>query len=146
MPQRWIVTVSEDNLEGTLKHKLIGLPETRRSSVKGIRTGDTIVFYIGKKRAGYGGPKTSVSQFGHVAEVTGEYYVGNERIWMSRSKEVFLCRVPITVISEGRVGAAEVIPQLDFVRDKRKWGLHFLTGIRRISERDYETLLAAIAK
>ena len=146
MARRWIVTVSEDNLQETLKHNLIGLPQRRRNLVKRVQPGDTVVFYIGKKRAGYGGPKASVSQFGPIAEVTGEEFFSDAPIWGSKGGETFPSRVPISVRAEGRISAADVIPQLNFVRDKDKWGLYFLTGIREISEEDYKTLLAAIAK
>ena len=146
MAQRWIVTISEDNLQDTLKHNLIGLPERRRNLLKRVRLGDTVVFYVGKKRAGYGGPRASVSQFGPVAEVTGEEFFSEAPIWGSRGGDVFPSRLPISLVSEGRVNAADIIPHLSFVRDKGKWGLYFLTGVRELSEEDYKTLLAAIKK
>ena len=146
MAQRWIVTVSGDNLQDTLKHNLIGLPERRRNLLKKVRQGDTVVFYISKKRAGYGGPKSNVSQFGPIAKVTGEEFFSDAPIWRSRVKDVFPSRLPITIVSKGRVNAADVIPHLNFIKDKSKWGLHFFTGVRELSEEDYKTLLAAIKK
>jgi len=146
MAQRWIVTVSEDNLQETLKNNLVGLPERRRNLLKRVRPGDTVVFYIGKKRAGYGGPRASVSQFGPIAEVAGEEFFSDDPIWGVRGKERFPARLPICLVSEGRVNAADVTPRLNFVRDKNKWGLYFLTGIRELSEEDYKTLLAAITE
>lgn len=146
MAQRWIVTVSEDNLKETLKHNQIGLPERRRDLLKRVRPGDTVVFYIGKKRAGYGGPKSSVSQFGPIAKVTGEEFFSDAPIWRSRRGDSFPSRLPISLVLEGRVNAAEVIPHLSFTRNKDKWGLYFLTGIRAISEEDYKTLLTAIKR
>jgi len=145
MAQRWIVTVSEDNLQETLKHNLIGLPERRRNLLKRVRPGDTVVFYIGKKRAGYGGPTASVSQFGPIAEVTGEEFFSDVPIWGSRGRDVFPSRLPISLVSEGRVNAADVIPHLSFIQ-KSRWGLYFLTGIRELSEEDYKTLVASITK
>ena len=146
MSQTWIVTISEDNLQKTLKHNLIGLPERRRNLLKRVQQGDVVVFYIGKKRAGRGGPGASVSQFGPVAKVTGEEFSSDTPIWASKGNDLFRSRLPISLVSEGRVDAAIVIPHLDFVQNKDKWGLYFLTGIRKVSDEDYKTLLAAIKK
>jgi len=146
MAQKWIVTVSEDNLQKTLKHNLIGLPERRRNLLKRVQQGDVVVFYISKKRAGRGGPGASVSQFGPVAKVTGEEFAGDTPIWASKGNDLFRSRLPISLVSEGRVDAANVVPYLDFIRNKDKWGLYFLTGIRKVSEGDYKTLFAAIKK
>ncbi len=111
-----------------------------------LQQGDVVVFYIGKKRAGRGGPGASVSQFGPVAKVTGEEFASDTPIWASKGNDLFRSRLPISIMSEGRVDAAIVIPHLDFVQNKDKWGLYFLTGIRKVSEEDYKTLLAAIKK
>lgn len=144
MPQRWIVTISEDNLEETLKHELIGMPEGRRSLAKRMSPGDTIVLYVGKKRAGYGGPGASVSEFGPVVEVTRPEFHSDVPIWKSRSGEAFPCRVPVSLMSKGKAKAADVVPHLNFVRIKEKWGPYFLTGVRLISEDDYQRLVAAM--
>jgi len=146
LAQTWIVTISEDNLQETLKHNLIGLQERRRKLLTRVRPGDTVIFYIGKKRAGYGGPKGSVSQFGPIAEVTGEVFSSRAPIWESKGGEIFPARLPISMVSEGRINAADMIPQLNFVKNRGKWGLYFLTGIREVSEEDCTTLLAAIKK
>ena len=146
MDQKWIVTISEDNLQKTLQHNLIGLPERRRNLLKRVQQGDVVVFYIGKKRVGRGGPGASVSQFGPVAKVTGEEFASDTPIWASKGNDLFRSRLPISIVSEGRVAAAIVIPHLDFVQNKDKWGLYFLTGIRKVSEEDYKTLLTAIKK
>jgi len=146
LAQRYIVTISEDNLQETLKRKLIGLPERRSKLAKRIHPGDTIIFYIGKKRAGYGGPRASVSEFGPVVKVTDEGFFSDILIWNSRSGERFPYRLPISIVLEGRVKAGDVIPRLKFAQGKEKWGLYFLTGIREVSEEDCITLLAAIKK
>lgn len=146
MTQRWIVTISQDNLQETLKHNQIGLPERRRDLLKRVRPGDTVVFYIGRKREGYSGPRSSISQFGPVVKVTSEEFFSDVPIWRSRSGKLFPSRLSISLLSEGRVNAADVIPHLSFVRNKDRWGLYLLTGIRAISEEDYKTLLTAMKR
>jgi len=144
--QKYIVTISEDNLQETLKRKLIGLQERRSKLAKRIHPGDTIIFYISKKRAGYGGLRGSVSEFGPVVKVTGEEFFSDIPIWNSRSGERFPHRLPISIVWEGRVKAGDVIPHLKFAQGKERWGLYFLTGIREVSEEDCITLLTAIQK
>jgi predicted RNA-binding protein len=146
LANKWIVTISQDNLQETLKHKLIGLPEARRKVAKRIQPGDTVILYIGKKRAGQGGPRASVSEFGPVVKVTGEEFFSDTPIWKSKSGERFPSRLPISIVSQGRVKAPDVISRLKFPQGKQKWGLYFLTGVRELSEEDYKTILAAIRK
>ncbi|MGI6662657.1 MAG: EVE domain-containing protein [Bacillota bacterium] len=44
------------------------------------------------------------------------------------------------------VPAIEVIPHLEFIKDKRYWGLHFRQSVKQINDRDYELIVALAAK
>jgi len=102
---------------------------------------------IGKKMVGYGGSNSRVLQFGAIVEVDGKVFFDNTPIWTSRNnKEDFPYRIPISIISERRADASDVSPSLTFIRDKNKWGLYFIIGVRDISEEDYKTLVNKIER
>ena len=144
MVQRWIVTISEDNLQAALKHKVLGVRQRYRAQVARMRAGDTVVFYVSKKRAGYGGPRSSISRFGPIVQVSGGLFRSDTPIWNSRTHEVFPYRVPMSVLAEGTARATDVVPRLGFIRFKDKWGAYLLPAVRQISDDDFEVVRTAV--
>jgi len=142
----WIVTISEDNLESAIEHGLIGLPAKRMYSIESMAEGDTIVFYISKKRVGYYDRKGTVSNFGPIAKITGPAFYSNELIWKSRFGEIYPWRRNISLVLNKRLSAHQIASKLTFIRNKRRWGLCFIQSTREITSKDYQTLFDAIAK
>lgn len=143
-PRFWIVTISEDNLELTIRHEMIGLPSKRKQFILDMAEGDDIVFYVGKKRAGYGGYKASVCDFGPSARITSPAFCDESSVWYSRSSEKYPWRRKISVTLNNRVKAHDIVGNLSFARNKEKWGLYFVAGVRGISADDYEVLKKAL--
>lgn len=142
----WIVTISEDNLEIAIERGLIGLPAKRKHYIESMTEGDTMVFYISKKRAGYYDRNGCVCDFGPIAKITGPTSYNNELIWKSRFGEIYPWRRNISLTLNKRVNARNIISKLTFIHNKRKWGLCFITGIREITPKDYQTLFDAVAR
>lgn len=140
----WIVTISEDNLKIATLHNLIGLPSRRKHYIQLMAEGDTIVFYISKKRAGYYDRKGIVSNFGPVAKVVGLPFYDETRIWESRSGEAYPWRRKISIVLNKQINARSIIKELSFVRNKSRWGLYFIKGANRITEEDYKLIFNAL--
>lgn len=143
-PSFWIVTISADNLELTKQHKLIGLPARRGQYSSRLAENDIIIFYVGKRRAGYGGYNASVSEFGPIARVTSSVYYDDSQIWNSRNDERYPWRWRISVTLDKRTSAHTIIKNLGFAHDKPKWGLYFVAGVRQVSETDFRILENAL--
>jgi len=140
----WIVTTSADNIDLIIKHKMIGLPAKRKKHIYELAEGDIIVFYIGKKRAGYTGYKSTVCDFGPIARIVGQAFYDENPIWYSRSGENYPWRREISVILSKRIKVQAIINRISFARNKPKWGLYFVRGLREIPEEDYNTLRKAL--
>ena len=140
----WIISISEDNLEIALKYNLIGLPSTGKKLMLKISDGDHIVFYIGKQRAGYGGGHPNVLEFGPIAKIEGSAFYDETKIWRSRRNEKYPWRRKISILSEKRIKVQDVLKKLDFIRNKKKWGVYFIKGAREIPQKDYVVLRDAL--
>lgn len=142
----FLITISRDNLEATIKHNLIGLPAKCKNSIQMLKDGDTIVFYISKKRVGYSGRNDSVCDFGPIAKITGPPFFDEKPIWKSRTPENYPWRMNISIVLNKRVNARALIDDLNFIRNKHRWGLYFIHSIRSIMEEDYHTISKALNK
>lgn len=136
----WIITISADNLEITKRHNLIGLPSKRRRYSSRLELGDLIVFYVGKKRVGYGGYNSGVCEFGPIATLTSSVFHDDSPIWNSRSDERYPWRWNISVTIDKNISARNIVGDLSFAHDRPKWGLYFIAGVRQISKGDFEIL------
>lgn len=147
MFNKWLVTISEDNFQIALEKGLIGVSDRWHRPLEEMREGDNIIFYIGKKKVGKGGPHSSVSEFAGVAEVTGPVFVSEECIWHSKGEETFPYQRKIKFPSSvAREKASEICRSLEFIRNPDYWMLYFLTAIRKLSDADYETIKKALSK
>jgi len=145
MVNKWLVTISEDNFQVALKKGLIGVSPRWRKPLDEMKKGDGIIFYIGKKKVGKGGPHSSISQFAGLAEVTGPAFVSKEPVWHSKGDELFPYRRKIKFsASVDKAEASKVCRSLEFIRNPDYWMLYFLTAIRKISNADYETIKRAL--
>lgn len=140
----WIVVISEDNLAKALEHQLIGVPISSGRALSKMEKGDRVVFYIGKKRQGQGGPRASISEFGPIAEIVDTAPILNEQpIWHSKLGEKFPWRRKIKILSTKRVKAKELVNSLSFIKKTENWGAYFLNTLREIPDADYDLILKA---
>lgn len=147
MSSKWLVTISEDNFQIALEKGLIGVSHRWRKPLEEMKEGDNIIFYIGKKKVGKGGPNSSVSEFAGLAEVASPVFVTKERIWHSRGIELFPYRRKIKFSStKTRAKALEICHSLGFIKNPDYWMLYFFTAIRKLSDVDYETIKKALSK
>ena len=140
----WMITISADNLGIVRQHNLVGLPTKRKRYSERLTQGDLIVFYVGKKRVGYGGYNASLCEFGPVATLTSSVFYDDSRIWNSRNDERYPWRWRISITSDKKINARSIIDDLSFAHGKPKWGLYFIAGVRQISENDFEVLQKAL--
>lgn len=107
-----------------------GLPNRNEKSVRKMKPGDKIVYYVTKE-----------SKFMAVVEVTGEYYYSEEQIWDDpydlwphRIKTKPLCYIDDY---ENGVYIKDIWDGLSFIKNKIKWGSQVQGSFRSISEQDY---------
>lgn len=127
----WVACITEDNLKVAFKAGLMGFNERIGRQLRRFEPGDMVTFYV-PRVAFYSNKK--IRKFVGLAKVKGRPYVSNKPIW---ANGVFPLRINIDVVSERSCDVESLIRKLSFIPNKENWGSAFLSGIRKISEEDF---------
>jgi EVE domain len=52
----------------------------------------------------------------------------------------------LNVLSRGEVPVKPLLESLDFIRDKKQWGVFFRRGFFEVSEKDFQTIESAMVR
>ena len=141
--QYWLIVTSLKNFRHSrdvLKLKTQGFPYFSRKIVKKMSPSDKVVYYIMKAQ-----------KFGAIATITGTYYHDESRLWPDQD-EMWPSRCPskpvIALNDDELLDVKKLIPDLQLVKEKEKWGLYFRghAGVRRISEEDFNLIESEMKK
>lgn len=139
--QYWIIVTSAENFRldrETLGFKLQGLPHRFRRQVQRMQIGDRIVYYIMK-----------LQKFGATATVTGDYYEDYSKVWKEEDEKWPARREskPNIVLNDDElIDTKRLVPDLKFIENKEKWGVHFQGSIKTIPEEDFRLIEAEMKK
>ena len=133
-----IITTKEDykkDLEN--KFEFLGFPERNRKSVENFKVGDKVIFYI-----------TKISSFAASVEISGESFYSVKQVWTDEY-DVWPYRVKSKkeyAIKEesNMVFIKDIWDNLEFIKNKNKWGSQVQGSFRRISEHDYNVIFNSI--
>lgn len=119
------------------KFSCAGFPERNRKTVQSMQPGDKIVYYV-----------TKISRFTACVDVIGESYYSDECIW-DDPYDVWPCRVktkPIKHCEDASDGIyiKDIWDNLEFIKNKVKWGSQVQGSLRKISEHDYNVICDAL--
>lgn len=139
----WILTGSVENFRATRDRdfRVIGMKERRRRLAEQVEPGDRIVFYV-----------TGVQAFGGMIRVTGEMYEDRSKIWPGKPKNPdpypwrFETAPELILDEDSFVPAESLADELEHVRKwpREHWQLAFQGQLRKVSERDAETIVNAL--
>lgn len=132
----WLVVTSPDNFKHdreVIGFKCQGLPHRFRKQVQRMKKGDRVVYYVMK-----------LQKFGATATIIGDYYYDNknklwtdkDEIWPARCES----RPDIVLEDDELIDAKKLVPDLSFVENKGKWGVHFQGSIKTIPEEDFHLI------
>lgn len=133
-----IITTKEDykkDLENNFK--FLGFPARNKKSVEKFNIGDKVVFYV-----------TKISSFAATVEITGESFYSTKKVWTDEY-DVWPYRVESQkeyAISEEEkmIYIKDIWDNLEFIKNKQKWGSQVQGSFRKISEHDYKVILKSI--
>lgn len=116
-----------------------GFPDRNEKAARKMEKGDKIIYYV-----------TKISKFMAAVEVSGEYYYSEEQIW-DDPFDLWSHRVPtkpIVSISEFDDGIyiKDIWDDLEFIKNKIKWGSQVQGSFRNISEHDYNVIVENLKK
>ncbi len=121
------------------RFQFVGLPERNRKRITQMEIGDRVIYYVTKQ-----------SKFMAEVEVTGEYFYSTDQIWDDpfdlwphRRKTR-----PIAFFEDFGDGIfiKEIWDNLEFIKNKVKWGSQVQGSFKILSEHDYTVISKAIKK
>lgn len=141
MANYFMIVTNEIDYEWDIDNefKCAGFPDRNKKALQQMEIGDKIVYYV-----------TKHSKFLAVVEVTGEYFYSEEPIW-DDPYDLWPHRIktkPLEYISlcENGVFIKDIWDDLEFIKNKVKWGSQVQGSFRRLSEHDYRIISNSITK
>jgi predicted RNA-binding protein len=132
----WLIVTNPNNygiLRDNLEFRLIGFSNRYRKKAGEIKTGDQIVYYI-----------TNIHKFGAIVTVDRRLLdFEKNKIWISQFNHYPLCfQTKPTLVLNGDELKKVILPveQLDFIKNKKAWGVYFRLSLREISEHDFKII------
>jgi predicted RNA-binding protein len=131
--QYWLIVTSPENFKldrELLGFKIQGLPYRFRKQVQKMAVEDRVVYYIMK-----------LQKFGATATITGDYYEDSSKVWRENEEKWPARRpsIPNIVLNDNElIDTKRLVPNLIFIENKAKWGVHFQGSIRTIPEEDFK--------
>lgn len=141
MANYYMIVTNEIDYEWDIDNKFscAGFPARNKKALLGMNPGDRIIYYV-----------TKVSKFMAAVEVTGEYFYSEEPIW-DDPYDLWPHRIqtkPLYFITDVEKGIyiKDIWDDLEFIRNKLKWGSQVQGSFRKLSEHDYKIIEQHISK
>ena len=137
MSQRyWIVVVSKDHLSRGIEGGFMQANHGKEAPLKKLKPGDWVIFYSPKQT--YGG-KEPLQAFTAIGQVEGDeiyqHKMSDDFVPYRRDVNFYKCTE--TLIEP-------LIPNLNFIENKKAWGFKFRFGFFEIQEPDFKQIKSAM--
>ena len=143
---RWLAISNRENSEVIIKKNVWGTPRRAVNQISKVKTGDTVLIYLGQKNVDKEVLPPAISG---VFEVISEMYEDTSRIFVAPAKlgdEIFPLRIklkPITIF-DPPIDFKSLIPKLKFITNKTMWSGHIRgQAMRQIPEEDYRLIISS---
>ena len=136
MTNYWLCVIDDRNWRIVNRHNIWGVRGRFHNTISGAKVGDRLVFYV------------KPLKIGGVFEATSDPYEDHELLFGEKGASdlyPFRIRLRKVIIPEEALPFKQVIPKLEFIKNKRKWG-GYLQGraMIPISEYDYKIIETAL--
>jgi len=140
MTKYWLCVTNEINWEKVQKLNIWGTRARFRKLIEQVDLGDELVFYVKPKR------------IGGIFKAVSNSYEDHKKIFSTKgftggNEETFPFRIRLErlTVPEDFLPFEQLIPKLNFIANKEKWGGYLLgRALIRLSEGDYNTMKAAV--
>lgn len=128
----WIIVASKDHVKKGLAEGFAQACHGKVAPLKRMHKDDFIIYYSGKQTMG----KPEACQ-----EFTAIGKVMDDEIYQFRMSEDFCpSRRNIEFLPARDVSILPLIPELDFIQNKKSWGYPFRFGFFEINRQDFELI------
>ncbi|ETA69046.1 MAG: hypothetical protein PWQ51_783 [Methanolobus sp.] len=126
----WLIVASRDHVFAGIQEGFTQASHGRRNPLEKMNVGDWIAYYSPKRI--YGDTKP-YQKFVAIAKVTGE------KVFQVKLSDTFKpYRREVQYLHEvHEIDIKPLLPQLDFIKNKSRWGLFLRNGFRSVSRDDF---------
>jgi hypothetical protein len=128
----WVVVASRNHVLRGAELGIFGIGHGKRQPLEQIAPGDKVVFYAPRIEHTKTGKENTFQKFKGCGTVLNEPIFTEEIAGTC----VFRRKIQFEEVTT-ETSIQELIPQLDFILNKKKWGFPFLRGYIAISQRGY---------
>lgn len=146
----FLLTGSKDHMETWIKHGFIQQKHPHR--IERIKEGDYVVCYASKVDFSSNRPYRKIIGVCRAVDDGHETLSGAAMKKSAEAEGTAYCydscfrrRVEFLPL-KGHIDIAPIIPKLSFVRNKKSWGLYFISGFREVDKADFDTLASGLAR
>jgi hypothetical protein len=128
----WIIVASKDHVKNGLAEGFAQACHGKVSPLKRMRKDDFIIYYSGKQTMGKPEPCQEFTAIGKVMDDEIYQFQMSEDFCPSRRNIEFLPGKDVSIL--------HLIPELDFIQNKKSWGYPFRFGFFEINKHDFELI------
>jgi hypothetical protein len=135
-PQYWIGSASHDHVLRGVEGGFCQLSHGRPEALRRMRKGDWLAYYSGRERYGEATPCQKFTALGRI--------VGEEVYQVTMAEGFRPFRRDVRFQRARDADIHPLIPDLEFITNKRYWGLPFRRGYLTVSEADFRRIAEAM--
>lgn len=128
----WIIVASKDHVKTGIAEGIAQACHGKASPLKRMRPGDFVIYYSGKETFGQ---QKACQQFTAIGQVKDE-----EVYQVELSPDFCPYRRNIAFFPNRDISVRPLIEDLNFIRNKARWGYPFRYGILEIDQVDFELI------
>ncbi|ALL06547.1 hypothetical protein AQ505_14195 [Pedobacter sp. PACM 27299] len=128
----WIIVASKDHVKTGLAEGIAQACHGKISPLKKMRKDDFIIYYSGKQTMGRPEACQEFTAIGKVMDDEIYQVQVSEDFCPSRRNIEFLPSLDVSILP--------LIPELDFIPNKKSWGYPFRFGFFEINQHDFELI------
>ena len=133
----WVNTVSREHVRAAVEGGFTQADHGKNTRLKRLNKGDLLVFYSPKTSLKDGQPLQAFTALGEIidtepyqVELTADFHPWRRKVSFKQGHEA-----PIRPL----------LSDLEFIKDKEKWGFPFRRGLFEIAQADFEVIAKAMS-
>lgn len=136
MTRYWIGVASKEHVQGGVLGGFVQVCHGKAGPLNQMKEGDWIVYYSPTIKFGQKEPCQSFTAIGKIKE--GDHYP------FAMSGGFVPWRRDVSFIQSNDAPIQQLLEELSFIRDKKKWGFPFRRGCFEISQKDFQIIVKAM--
>ena len=133
----WVNTVSRDHVQAAVEGGFTQADHGKDTRLKHLNKGDLLVFYSPKTKLKGGRPLQAFTALGEV--------IGTEPYQVEMTADFHPWQLKMDFKKGNEIPVRPILSDLEFIKDKEKWGFPFRRGLFEITQADFGVIAKAMS-